>query len=197
MFFERSIEPDMYELANLNEEPPGCYTIQKSTFGKPQPVIADRSGDLLNPYRDQVRKVNSGPDAWSVWNAAPNWGMVPREERSMGDVCKPTDNCAYFVEPQSGATTPLVFRLPKMTTGLIVLCGNGGDAGKELLDVKGKFKVEFDGKILDKTKFSVFPNKKCLCVQKRFSGTVEDKHGHLYLSISTETPLKISQIITA
>jgi hypothetical protein len=195
--FSEKENPELYKLAMLSEEPPGCYTIQKRTYGKPQTVIADNRADPLNPYRDQVRKLGSGDDAWSVWDAPPNWAMVPRDERSMGDTCKPPDNCAYFVEPVSGTRTPMVFRLPKMTTGLIALCGGSGDAGKEVLSKPGAFVAEFDGKPLDPSKFTIFPHTKCLALQTKFSGPVQNKHGHLYLSIVAKVPLKISQIITA
>jgi hypothetical protein len=195
--FRRERNPDMHDLASLSEDPPGCYTLQKSTFGKSQPVIADRNEDGLNPYKDSVKKLSSSADAWSVWNAPPNWKMVPRDERSMGDMCKPPDNCAYFVEPTSGVSTPLVFRLPKMTTGLIALCFGTVDAGKKMMENRTKFVAEFDGKKMDSNLFTVFPDPKCMALQKKFTGTVENKHGHLYLSIVTTIPLQISQILTA
>ena len=195
--FSENEDPDLYRVASLNEDPPGCYTLQKSTLGKPQVVIADSSIDMLNPYKELVKKLGSGDNAWSIWNANPNWAMVPREERAMGDICKPPDNCAYFVEPKSNAKTPLVFRLPKMTTGLIALCGGSLNAGKDVLSQPGAFEAEFDGKKLDPTKFAAFPFTKCLTLQQKFSGPVEDKHGHLYLSIVANIPLQISQVITA
>jgi len=186
--FSQKDNPQLHKLASMTEDAPGCFTIQKSTFGRPQVQIADNPSDMLNPYRDQVVKLNSdSPNAWSTWVAP----------RNMGDVCRPPDSCAYFVEPKSGAKTPLVFRLPKMTVGLIALCGGSREAGKEVLIKPGAFEAEFDGKKMDPKSFSIHPFTKCLALQTEFKGPVENKKGHLYLAIFANQPLQISQVITA
>ena len=190
-------DSELYPLALLDDEPPGCLTLEQSTFGKPQVVIADKAEDFLNPYREAVKKIDSGNDAWSIVSRGPNWQMVPREERSMGEICKPPDHCAFFQQPSSGVGTPIVFRLPKMTLGMIMICGGNIDAGKSTLVKPGTLVALFDGKELDPSGFKVFPTNKCVALQSKFNGPVEDKHGHLYLSIVAKSNFEISQVITA
>jgi len=179
------------------EEPPGCLTVQLATFGQSTVVVSDNAEDTLNPYHDKVKKLSSSDDAWSLNVNAPNMDMVPRAERGMGAMCMPPDHCAYFVEPKAAKDTPLVFRLPKMSVGLIVLCGYGKSGG-QAFSLPGAVSIEFDGAKLDTSHFTVFPQPKCTALQLKFAGPVHDTNGHLYLSIMPGTmKTKLSQVIVA
>ena len=183
----------------MNEEPPGCLQVEVSTFGKAQIKVSDNVLDTLNPFKDQVLKVGSDENkAWRMWNAEPNWQMVPREERSMGEMCLPPDHCASYLSPQEeGTLTPMVFRLPKMDIGLIVVCFGKGDSATKMLEagVASYFDANFDGSQLDPAKYKQFPNGKCLSLQDEFNGPVHDTNGHLYLSIVAKKSIAISQVI--
>lgn len=115
------------------------------------------------------------------------------------DVCAPPDHCAYLTEPASRAATPLVFRLPKMKVGMIVICSQGKDGGERLKKRAKEFTVEFDGGVLDPDKFAVFPDGKCLRLQERFTKPVKDESGHLYMKIvsSSSVAMQLSQVIVA
>lgn len=196
-----SKDPLLNALAHLEDEPPYCFTAKKATFGKPLVQISDSQIDPLNPYKESVRKMSSSDDAWTIWNAGPNWGMIPEKERPLGeDMCLAPDHCGYFVEPfNSKAITPLVFRLPKMTIGYVQLCGGPQTNGKSMLERIGV--VEFDGKKMDKSKFITkedFPGALCVILQSKFSGPVEDASGHVYLAIYPGPgAAQISQVIVA
>lgn len=198
--FTRKENPLLYDVyTKLEEEPPGCLTVQAKTFGKPIVSVSDKSDDSLNPYKNRVVKLGSSDKAWRLWEKEVNWDMVPKDERALGDMCRPPDHCAYFQPPVDlAAKTPMVFRLPKMVVGLISLCGGDSESGKRLLAKAGSFVAEFDGKVLDAANFAIFPNRKCLAIQQRFTGPLDNKNGHLYLSIVSSDPeFKISQVITA
>jgi len=190
-----SLSPIMRTLVTL-EEAPGCLQLEQMTFGRAQVVLSDDPGDVLNPYASRVRKLGSSPSAWSRFVEGPNWNLVPREFRSRKD-CVAPDKCSYFVEPADGSDTPLVFRLPKMEVGLVVVCGFGKDGGKALIDEA--VAVEFDGEPLPVAGYSLFPDPKCAAVQSAWSGTVRNAHGHLYLAIMPKAgvKLKVSEVITA
>ena len=49
-------DPFLLKLANIDDAP-GCIHFEKSTFGKPQVVIADSNNDILNPYAAEVGTV--------------------------------------------------------------------------------------------------------------------------------------------
>lgn len=102
------------------DEVPGCLNYELPTFGFWGPRVEDPDDDL-NPYRGENQK-------WKVWHQ-PNdiWYMVGKQDmaifrdRDDKEICRHSDACGG-ISAQKAEDGMVVFRLPKMEVGLVVIC---------------------------------------------------------------------------
>ena len=159
-------------------EPPGCNYFEHPAYGKPQIGVVPPEHDPQNPTFD------NSTSGWTRWKAAPSrW--IPREEQAT----MPTKQCAHLdfcgsVKPTAPKPGWLTFQLPaKMTQGtIIVCCCCAKDCALETFGTSALTFV-LDGHVLDRSKFAVYPNPKCMRLQSKFQQAVQSAHGHLYLSM--------------
>jgi hypothetical protein len=100
----------------------------------------------------------------------------------------------------------VVFRLPKMAVGLVVICGNQEgweDGAKGMFINNTNIEISFNTVPLDRNEMDVFPNNKCVRVLKRFSTAGRESQtptGHHYLAVKmlrmTQRRVLISHVIT-
>lgn len=98
----------------------------------------------------------------------------------------------------------VVFRLPKMEVGLVVVCACcGKQAGEELLMNNLDIDILYNTVPIDRKEWDFSPNDKCVRILKRFptSGRVsETPTGHAYLGVKVLKDMakvvRLSHIIT-
>jgi hypothetical protein len=193
----------------LMKSPPACFTAQLSTFGQSKILLADDANIHNNPYEKTIKTVNDGgknnnPLAWTLWHAGPNTGLIPPDEQQ-GGPCIPPDQCGLFIEPQtvSDPLVPLVFRLPPMSVGFVAVCGSE-NSKIEWLKEEADYRIELDGKELDRNSFKDFPThmQKCMVLREQFIKN-EDKQSKSnnefsWLAIFSKSQhFRISQVICA
>ena len=193
-------------------EPPECLNYELPTFGDGGAGVEAPDGDS-NPYK--YKKQN-----WTVWHSpADLWYMVDGidqgyyEHRDDKEMCRHLSACGGMTA-QTVNDGMVVFRLPKMSVGLVIICGNGdgGADGAIGMFIKNeKIEISYNTIPLDRNEMDVFPDGKCARVMKRFptSGResqtptvspTESPFGHAYLAVKVLTdmpsPVLISHVIT-
>ena len=188
-------------------EPPECLNFELPTFGKWGARIEAEDGEL-NPYKGHQQK-------WSVWHASNDlWYMVDQDDiaffqhRDDKEVCRHLDACGG-ITAQKADQGMVVFRLPKMSLGLVIICGNeagwegegGGALGMFINNTN--IEISFNTVPLDKSEMDVFPHTKCARVLKRFPTSGRESQtptGHHYLAVKVladmERRVLISHVIT-
>lgn len=185
------------------DEPPKCLNFELPTFGKPGASVED-PGDELNPYKDHYQN-------WTVWHA-PNdlWYMVDQDDisffqhRPEKDVCRHLDACGG-ISAQSVYDGMVVFRLPKMSVGLVIICGmSEGRSAADMFINNTAIEISYNTVPVNPEEMDIYPwAGKCTRVMKRFptSGRQsETPTGHAYLAVNVltdmEKPFRITQVIT-
>jgi len=183
------------------ESPPGCLNLEKPTYGYHQVSIVP-PGDTLNPYAGQILGETNG--GWTMfYNANEAHRLIPKAERNF-KYCWHLDSCGA-VTSESSNTGWLVFKLPKMTKGKVILCGcctASKEPAKDMFLENEDVEITFDGKVLDRSTFKQFPTKKCVQILGQFPPDMNDSGGHLYVGIRMLKPhvaatrvVRISHII--
>ena len=179
------------------EDPPGCMNLEEPTYGYHQVSIAPPD-DALNPYRDRLPEPNRG---WMIWkDTEGSKRLIPKAE-SNDPKCQHLDHCAGATA-QNSDDGWLSLKLPKMTRGIVIVCGCcGKQVAKDYFINSDDLIIEFDGKKLDRSTFKVYPSTKCAQVLDGFPPDLEDSEGHLYLGIKIgkinpkNKNIKISHVI--
>lgn len=184
------------------DEAPGCINYEKPTFGLWGPRVEDPNDDL-NPHKGELQN-------WEVWHEENDmWHMVTREDQAVfqnrddKEICKHLDACGG-ISATSNENGMVVFRLPKMEVGLVVACGCcGKEVAQEMFLDNDNIEVRYNGAILNKSTWDLYPNKKCVRLLKRFpteGDAAKTPTGHAYLSIKAldglSKPVRISHLIT-
>jgi len=184
------------------DEAPGCINYEKPIFGQWGPRVEDPNDDL-NPHKGELQN-------WEVWREENDmWHMVTREDQAVfqnrddKEICKHLDACGG-ISATSNENGMVVFRLPKMEVGLVVACGCcGKEVAQEMFLDNDNIEVRYNGAILNKSTWDLYPNKKCVRLLKRFpteGDAAKTPTGHAYLSIKAldglSKPVRISHLIT-
>ena len=98
----------------------------------------------------------------------------------------------------------VVFRLPKMEVGLVVICMCcGKDVAEEQILSNPFIEIKYNNAVLDRTQWDKWPNNKCVRLLDKFPTQGQaaiTPTGHAYLSINTldgfSKPVRISHVIT-
>jgi hypothetical protein len=171
------------------------------TFGVWGPRIEDPDDDL-NPYLGEVQK-------WGVWHEDNNlWYMVGKQDtkvfkdRDDKEICRHADACGG-ISASKVEDGMVVFRLPKMEVGLVVICGCcGKDVGQTMFMDNEDLEISFNTVPLNNTSFDVWPNKKCVRLLKKFPTSGRESEtptGHHYLAVKVlkdQAPVRISHVFT-
>ena len=103
------------------DEAPRCLNYELPTFGQWGARVEDPSDDL-NPYEGENQ-------SWNVWHEEKDmWKMVAKadiaffKDREDKEICRHLDACGG-ISAQKAEDGMVVFRLPKMEVGLVVICG--------------------------------------------------------------------------
>jgi len=184
------------------DEVPGCLNYELPTFGFWGARVEDRD-DGLNPYAGQ-------PQNWNVWHQDNDlWYMVGKQDQAVfqnredKEICRHLDACGG-ISAQKVDDGMVVFRLPKMEVGLVVICGCcGKNVGNDLFLNNPLIEISFNTVPIDRSEWDIFPNAKCVRVLKRFplmGRESETPTGHHYLGVrllsDNPTPVRISHVIT-
>jgi hypothetical protein len=185
------------------DEPPKCLNFELPTFGVAGAKVEDPN-DESNPYKGSLQN-------WTVWHA-PNdlWYMVDGDDvaffqnREDKDICRHLDACGG-VSAQSVDDGTVVFRLPKMSVGLVILCGMyEGIAANDIFINNTKIEISYNTVPMNREEMDIYPwAGKCTRLMKRFptsGGISETPTGHAYLGIKVlsdmDRPFRITQVIT-
>jgi len=184
------------------DEVPGCLNYELPTFGNWGPRVEDPDDDL-NPYRGETQK-------WDVWRTNNNlWYMVGKQDTSVfkdredQEICRHLDACGG-ISAQKADDGMVVFRLPKMEVGLVVICGCcGKDVGQSLFMNNQNIEISYNTVPIDRKDWDIWPTKKCVRILKRFPTSGRESQtptGHAYLAIKVlkdmGEPVRISHVIT-
>lgn len=157
---------------------PGCLNLEEPTYGWHQVSIVPVD-DTLSPYKGQIKDPNAG--GWSLIKTRPSGQLIPKREKSMPE-CQHLDSCG-FVQAGGPSQGWVVFKLPKMTVGMVVVCGCcGKHIAHNMFLANPHLQVQFDGKDLSNSTWAQWPNGKCARLLNTFPANVNDNGGHLYLA---------------
>jgi hypothetical protein len=98
----------------------------------------------------------------------------------------------------------VVFRLPKMEVGLVVICGCcGKKAGESLFINNENIEISYNTVPINRSEWEIWPNAKCVRVLKRFPTSGRESEtptGHHYLAVKVLNDMgvtvRISHVIT-
>ncbi|KAL3795930.1 hypothetical protein HJC23_002201 [Cyclotella cryptica] len=184
------------------DEPPGCLNFELPTYGNWGARIEDPT-DSLNPHLGEVQK-------WSLWHEDNDiWKLVAKEDisyfkdRDDKEICRHLDACGG-ISAQKVDDGMVVFRLPKMEVGLVVICGCcGKDVGENMFKSNPNIDILYNTVKLDPNSFDIWPNPKCVRLLKRFPTSGRESEtptGHAYLAINVTQDMsqviRVSHVIT-
>jgi hypothetical protein len=184
------------------DEVPGCLNYELPTFGRWGARVEDPSDDL-NPYAGENQN-------WSVWHDNPDiWKMVDKadiaffKDRDDKEICRHLDACGG-ISAQKADDGMVVFRLPKMEVGLVVICGCcEKKAGESLFLNNENIEISYNTVPINRSEWDIWPNGKCVRVLKRFPTSGRESEtptGHHYLAVKVlndmRVTVRISHVIT-
>lgn len=183
-------------------EVPSCLNYELPTYGIPGARVIGPN-ETLNPYRGQTQN-------WNIWQGTPGiWDSVGKQDTSFFKshpntdiVCSHLNACGGMTSTDKAGDT-VVFRLPKMEVGLVVICGCcGKQVAKQMFMENLNIEISYNSVPIRRGGWDLWPNNKCVRVMKRFGmGTQQsDRDGESYLAVSllndTRGSIKISHVIT-
>ena len=167
------------------DEPPRCLNFELPTFGQWGARVEDPDDDL-NPYPDEAQN-------WHLWHKNNDlWYMVGKQDkivfidRDDQEKCRHLDACGGIAasKVEDGM---VVFRLPKMEVGLVVICGCcGKNVGQNMFINNEELEISLNTVPLDKSTFEVWPNPKCVRLLEKFPTSGRESEtptGHHYLAL--------------
>lgn len=184
------------------DEAPGCLNYELPTFGKWGARVEDPDDDL-NPYAGERQN-------WNVWHEDKDiWKMVDKADikffgnREDKEICRHLDKCGG-ISAQKADDGMVVFRLPKMEVGLVVICGCcGKGVGEQLFLNNQDISISYNTIPINRSEWELWPNSKCVRVLKRFPTSGRESEtptGHAYLAVKVlndmSQTVRISHVIT-
>ena len=184
------------------DEPPSCLNYELPTFGT-WGARVESPDDDLNPYANENQN-------WNVWHETKDfWKMVDKadiavfKDRDDKGICQHLDFCGG-ISAQNADDGTVVFRLPKMEVGLVVICGCcGKNVGENMFLNNQDIEISYNTVSMNSSEWEIWPNPKCVRILKRFptSGRAsENPTGHAYLAVKVlrdmAQPIRISHVIT-
>lgn len=185
------------------DEAPGCLNFELPTYGRWGARVEDPY-DVLNPHAGELQ-------AWEVYHQQNDWDfMVGKldaavfQNREDRELCRHLDQCGG-ISALSAQNGMVVFRLPKMEVGLVAICGCCGKDVAPWMFLENEFlEVRYNGVLLDRSSWDLYPTGKCARLLRRFPRDVPEAMttptGHAYLSVKAleglAVPVRISHVIT-
>ena len=198
------------------DEPPQCLNFELPTFGVSGASVehgnfppleeyfdklqspghtANPTNDNLNPYKDELQN-------WTMWHT-PNdlWYMTNQDDKAYyqdredRNVCRHNDACGG-ISAQTVADGSVVFRLPQMLVGLLIICGMESPIYNNT-----NIEISYNTLVIELDQMDVYPNGKCTRLMKNFT-TIEAQQQleTNYLAIKVlsdmDKPIRITQVIT-
>ena len=120
------------------------------------------------------------------------------------EICRHPDACGG-ISAQKADEGMVVFRLPKMEVGLVVICGCcGKGVGESMFLNNSDIEISYNTVPMnDRTQWDLWPNPKCVRLLKRFPTSGRESEtptGHAYLGIKVLKDMgqqvRISHVIT-
>ncbi|KAL3817615.1 hypothetical protein ACHAXA_006504 [Cyclostephanos tholiformis] len=184
------------------DEAPRCLNYELPTFGQWGARVEDPNDDL-NPYAGENQN-------WNVWHENNDiWKMVAKadiaffKDREDKEICRHLDACGG-ISAQKAEDGMVVFRLPKMEVGLVVICGCCGKGVGETLFLNNEnIEISYNTVPINRSSWEIWPNAKCVRVLKRFPTSGRESEtptGHHYLAVKVlndmSITVRISHVIT-
>jgi len=184
------------------DEAPGCLNFEKPTFGYWGAKIED-SNDGLNPHKGELQNWEIWEEPQDFWHGVDKVDSAIFQDREDKEICKHLDQCGG-ISATSSENGMVVFRLPKMEVGMVAICGCCGKEVANEMFLQNEFlEIQYNGAVLDKADWDLYPTKKCARLLKKFpteGAAAMTPTGHAYLSVKAleglSTPVRISHVIT-
>ena len=121
-------------------------------------------------------------------------------------MCRHRSACGGL-SAQEASDGAVVFRLPEMEVGLVVLCGCCGKGIAETMFLEnlenGTIEISYNTVPVERASLDIWPENKCVRINKRFPTSGRESEmptGHAYLAIKVlkdmAEPVRISHVIT-
>jgi len=185
------------------DEAPLCLNYEKPTYGFWGAKVEDPNNDF-NPHKGELQnwKTQLLPRD-DVWDMVPKQDQAFFQRRDDGlEMCMHLDSCGSIIA-NSKDNGSVVFRLPKQEVGLVVVCGCcGKEVGTQMFLNNLNIEIRYNGQLLDRTTWDIYPNPKCVRILKKFGAesAAAATTGHNYLAIKAlenlSEPVQISHLIT-
>lgn len=182
------------------DEAPQCLNYEEPTYGWWGAKVEDPNDDL-NPHKGEVQNWEIWHNYEELWRGVPKQDQIFFENRDDKEICRHLDACGG-ISATSKDSGSVVFRLPKQEVGLVVICGCCGKTVAEPMFLNNtNIEISYNGRVLDRTTWDLFPNAKCARLMKTFDpNAATSSTGHNYLRIKAlenlTEPVRISHVIT-
>jgi hypothetical protein len=150
--------------------------------------------DASNPHKDEVQE-------WALQHTANDlWYMVGKGDveyfrnREDKEVCRHLDKCGSIHAKEAKAGT-VVFRLPKMEVGLVVICIIGKNMAKSIIIENVDLEITLNSVPVERSTMDVWPNGKCARLQQRFSHSSHPTDIN-YLALKVVRDMKVEVFIS-
>jgi len=185
------------------DEAPGCLNYEKPTYGWWGAKVEDPN-DNFNPHKGELQNWKTLLlQSDGAWHGVPKQDQVFSGDRDDGEeMCMHLDSCGG-ITANSKDNGSVVFRLPKQEVGLVIVCGCcGRDAGTHMFLNNSSIEMRYNGQLLDRTTWDIYPTGKCVRILKKFgaASAAAATTGHNYLAVKAlenmTEPVQISHLIT-
>ena len=182
------------------DEAPGCINFEKPTYGWWGARVEDPD-DNLNPHKGEVQNWEVWHKDEDLWRGVSKQDQVFFENRDDKEICRHLDACGG-ISATSKDSGSVVFRLPKQEVGLVVICGCcGKEVGTDMILNNTNIEISYNGQVLDRNGWDLYPNKKCVRLMKQFdanSATATTSHNYLKVKAleNLSDTVRISHMIT-
>jgi len=162
-----------------NEEPPECLNFEIPVFGPHGARIEDPQNNL-NPYLGMKQEWVLKPQPKVDYKMSSKADLLYAEKFDPDLECGFPDHCGGIHAPKGPENGHVVFRLPKMTQGIIIVCVLG--KADEFLESEF-LNIEIDQKPIDKSTIKS-QCQKCMYILDGWPEDLHDDAGHIYLAFN-------------
>ncbi len=156
--------------------------------------------DDSNPHKGEVQEWTLQHTNNDLWYMVDKGDVEHFRKREDLEICRHLDKCGTIHAKAAKAGT-VVFRLPKMEVGLVVICGGGGKkVAKSYFIENADLEITLNSVPIERSAMDEWPNGKCVRLQQRFPTPSHHPTDNSYLALKVvrdmNVDVSISHVIT-